>query len=88
MTVPERIAKLFFLYFGSICNQMRYTANVYIGSAAEVHFFCVILEKITRIYLLSLVHKKSANNTHFMCNWIAVNMCIFYTRRNAIFTSE
>ena len=65
-----------------------YTGNVYIGSTAEVHFFCVILEKNTRIYLLSLVHKKSANNTHFMCNGIAVNMCNFYTRINAIFTSE
>ena len=48
--------------------------------------FCVIFEKITRIYLLSQVHEKSAINTHFMCNLIAVYLCKFYTRRNVIST--
>ena len=50
--------------------------------------FSVILQKIARIYLHFLVHKKSANNTYFKCNWITVNTCNFYTRINAIFTSE
>ena len=63
-----------------------YTANICIGSTAEEHFFCVIFEKITRIYLLSQVHEKSAINTHFMCNLIAVYLCKFYTRRNVIST--
>ena len=46
--------------------------------------FCVIFEKITRIYLLSQVYEKSAIKTHFKCNLIAVCLCKFYTRRNVI----
>ena len=66
--------------------KLLYTANICIGSTAEEQFFCVIFEKITRIYLLSQVHEKSAINTHFMCNLIAVYLCKFYTRRNVIST--
>ena len=69
-------------------QSVDYTANIYIGSTVEVHFFSVIFEKIAWIYLHFLVHKKSANNTYFKCNGITVNTCNFYTRINAIFTSE
>ena len=62
------------------------TANICIGSTAEEQFFCVIFEQITRIYLLSQVHEKSAINTHFMCNLIAVYLRKLYTRRNVIST--
>ena len=64
----------------------KHTANICIGSTAEEHFFRVIFEKITRIYLLSQVHEKSAINTHFKCNLIAEYLCRFYTRRNVIST--
>ena len=63
-----------------------YTSNICIGSTAEEQFFRVVFEKIAWIYLLSQVHEKSAINTHFMCNLIAVYLCKFYTRRNVIST--
>ena len=65
-----------------------YTANICIWSTEEEHFFCVIFEKIHGFTCILKYIKKSAINTHFKCNFIAVYLCKFYTWRNVISTLE
>ena len=55
-----------------------HTANICIGSTSEEHFFCVIFEKITRIYLHSQVHKK-VQLIHILCVISLQYICVNFT---------